>query len=498
MDFIIRLLTVLILYALWLQLFLLICSVQVTITALELAWRSTVRVVNCATALMYALRSPESWWLSGSNGTEGTLRWTVQAPPAEYEIVQVSEQAIKIPRANTLITMEPAENADVHSEDAMSTDEEVYDTERGNQGLVRPSTGDQNLSDDFRPQDEQRHHNADIWRNSEDVEMTDVTTEDLTPSAPMLSSHADITNPARLNVASLLPVDEARETVNGANQEDVEESKVEEDEEDRDDGNGAAEEKQEDFEKGDRDTEDGEHNIDEDDGGNEDAGAISDSRLDADIREVNSNNRDGPGLVHPTTGRRIFVRLPSQPNPQGSQSPRELTECPICCEMFPVAVRFKLRCDHSLCKSCVVQCIKKGLSNPKSFPPICLASFECQKPIDMKAARHLLSRDLRKKYDAVSEDWSRKYRINCATAGCHCMIPDESFVDNARFGKCRKCFEYTCRMCQQLKYKHRSKDSCPDPIPADTLLAAMDKDDVKRCPRCHHLIERPAGCSHMT
>ncbi|KAL9109766.1 MAG: hypothetical protein Q9227_005635 [Pyrenula ochraceoflavens] len=173
-------------------------------------------------------------------------------------------------------------------------------------------------------------------------------------------------------------------------------------------------------------------------------------------------------------------------------------KCPICFHDLATAERVKLLCEHTLCKYCVVQCVKTGLSGPKNFPPKCLVSFDCQELLDVEALKEILPADLTRRYHAVYNDWSQKYRVNCAEVGCHAQIPDKNFINSGIFGKCTRCENSTCRLCQRSRSEHSSEHACPEPLPVEKLLETMKGEDVQRCPSCRHLILRPEGCRHMT
>jgi len=94
----------------------------------------------------------------------------------------------------------------------------------------------------------------------------------------------------------------------------------------------------------------------------------------------------------------------------------------------------------------------------------------------------------------------------CAFPGCGSGqivsdIQDESNTGRNTFLRCHHCEQRSCahhrclwhteRTCEQYDHDARNSEEVG-------LIQYLEREDVKRCPKCHHGIEKDQGCDHMT
>jgi hypothetical protein len=164
-----------------------------------------------------------------------------------------------------------------------------------------------------------------------------------------------------------------------------------------------------------------------------------------------------------------------------------MRECVTCCEEKTEAETVKLQCDHIYCRSCMNTLFDTVLKDYKCFPAKC-----CQPITDLEAEHfvdtHVLARHHQIGIEMIDPDCTY-----CHQAGCSTYLP-QSTEGYGRFRKCPTCNLETCTACKSTKHKGK----CEDNKNAKTLQELAKKEGWECCPGCKILVERSAGCYHMT
>ncbi|KAK6923377.1 IBR domain [Dillenia turbinata] len=176
--------------------------------------------------------------------------------------------------------------------------------------------------------------------------------------------------------------------------------------------------------------------------------------------------------------------------------------CPIClCE---VDDRYQLEaCGHVFCRVCLLEQCESAIKNQDSFP-ICCASEKCRVPIYLADFRSLLSSEkleelFRSALGAFIARSEGTYRF-CPSPDCPSVY---KVAESGAAGEpfvCGACYVETCTRCH-LEYhpylsceKYREFKDDPD---SSLQEWCKDKDHVRCCPVCGHVIEKIDGCNHI-
>ncbi|KAF2002436.1 hypothetical protein P154DRAFT_430707, partial [Amniculicola lignicola CBS 123094] len=176
--------------------------------------------------------------------------------------------------------------------------------------------------------------------------------------------------------------------------------------------------------------------------------------------------------------------------------------CVVCCEDFFASEGIAACWEHFTCNSCGVMAFEVAMSNADTFPAMC-----CKEPgqlYNIELFEHLLDAEFVQRYQARLREYSvpEDLKVYCCNKECSAFFPPYSF-DNSDYcytlASCKKCKAITCVACKkQWDRGHRceseaERNKLPDWVPEYTAECRM-----KRCPKCHALIEHLEACNHMT
>ncbi|KAI0317229.1 hypothetical protein OF83DRAFT_168885 [Amylostereum chailletii] len=177
-------------------------------------------------------------------------------------------------------------------------------------------------------------------------------------------------------------------------------------------------------------------------------------------------------------GRHVLERLIERSIGEGS-FPQESGSCPICLDEASAPVQ--LGCQHIYCASCLRHLLKSAVS----FPLVCVGDdARCGRPIPVPVMRLFLPevsfRRLLEKAFAAYVEKHLKVIAYCRTPGCSQVyrVTPESAPATV---KCPSCFSAVCSSCHEEAHS-----------------SAKQHGRVKRCPGCSVLIEKVAGCDHVS
>jgi hypothetical protein len=183
----------------------------------------------------------------------------------------------------------------------------------------------------------------------------------------------------------------------------------------------------------------------------------------------------------------------------------EKETCPICTDEISCAEQ--LGCGHSYCSQCLQHYLESA-PHTKIFPLVCLGDEGgCKVPISIPEIRRFLQPQV---FQALVEVAFRAYLDQhtqelkfCTTPDCQ-QIYRHSPTDNSgtRTLQCPSCFSTICSACDEEAHEGMTCEERrihKDPAEQDRLFNEwVAENGGKRCPRCRSVIEKTAGCNHIT
>ena len=169
--------------------------------------------------------------------------------------------------------------------------------------------------------------------------------------------------------------------------------------------------------------------------------------------------------------------------------------CLICYKNYPDTYFLTIpTTQHKFCKNCVFSYLSQMIDSNQ------ILHIKC--PDDCAVV--LLGTDIESLLSEAPELYIRYIRLSktrqlsmnpnicwCVRAGCDQYIernPQKIHLT------CDKCFQEICFLCKNGWHGQRT---CEQAMNQELMMYIEDK-DVKRCPSCHHGIEKNNGCNHMT
>ncbi|KAG6026363.1 hypothetical protein E4U19_002676 [Claviceps sp. Clav32 group G5] len=185
--------------------------------------------------------------------------------------------------------------------------------------------------------------------------------------------------------------------------------------------------------------------------------------------------------------RRIDVIEDSRP-PVSSRS----AQCSTCLEDINSAKLSKLKCGHSMCRTCLRRVFNLSISDPQHMPPRC-----CQNHIPVKHVDRLFDHTFKKLWNRKFAESSTKNRIYCPSRKCGEWIrPANIRRENGRkVARCSRCSIKVCCLCNG---RWHGSQACSSDAETAKLLAQAKEEGWKRCFKCRALVELKEGCNHMT
>ena len=167
-------------------------------------------------------------------------------------------------------------------------------------------------------------------------------------------------------------------------------------------------------------------------------------------------------------------------------------DCPVCyCELENPIL---FGCGHSYCKVCFDLCISSALVN-RSFPICCVT---CNTKLDLTVLSRL------SKFDNLLSASVLSFVSKHPTSYAYCPTPDCPQIyplgPAGSISQCSECLAYICTFC---KTEWHEGISCVEIKELENPelrknAALMKQMGIKSCPQCKSLIEKTAGCNHMT
>ena len=177
---------------------------------------------------------------------------------------------------------------------------------------------------------------------------------------------------------------------------------------------------------------------------------------------------------------------------------RRLTRssCPVCFDEASLPVT--LACGHTWCKACFTDYLLASVDT-RTFPLKCLGDEgRCGAPVPAVIARDLLSSE---QFAKVTRASYLSYIHSHPSEFFYCPTPDcpQVYRGTAK-GTILQCPSCLVRICARCHIESHDGTACVDREREDQQLFEQwsRTRDVKQCPGCKTVIERIAGCNHIT
>lgn len=153
----------------------------------------------------------------------------------------------------------------------------------------------------------------------------------------------------------------------------------------------------------------------------------------------------------------------------------------------------RLKCGHSMCRSCLERIFKLSMTDPQHMPPRCCT----QDHIPLRHVDRLFDNAFKKNWNRKFAEYSTKNRIYCPSRRCGEWIKPANIrrEDGRKVARCSRCKTKVCCACNGRWHGH---SPCPNDPETARLLAQAKEEGWKRCYRCKALVELKEGCNHMT
>ena len=170
--------------------------------------------------------------------------------------------------------------------------------------------------------------------------------------------------------------------------------------------------------------------------------------------------------------------------------------CVVCAESCDAdfSITFPAPCGHSYCRDCLRTYIEKCCNDKEIFPPQC-----CRVRLPMNETVHnLLGQELADQFELMVAEYDDDDKVYCSNPRCSRYIrrsADGRENGSFRDVRCTACGHLTCRFC---KYPHHETRRCGPSLADDQVKALGAIHGWRACFRCKMMVERSAGCDHMT
>lgn len=187
---------------------------------------------------------------------------------------------------------------------------------------------------------------------------------------------------------------------------------------------------------------------------------------------------------------------------KGSSSEMECPSC-LCEALDPI----RMSCGHIYCSDCLIQMCEAEKTATREFRICCVKAInasgtECQRSFSLSELQEHLPAEA---FEAVLEKSFESYVSRHPGDFAYCQTPDCDQVyrisppdaGRPRIFTCKKCLVSVCTYCHN---SHPGKPCDKAKTVAKTILSGKTKKalGIKSCPKCSMLMQKRAGCNHMT
>ncbi|KAG9693876.1 hypothetical protein KCU95_g6173, partial [Aureobasidium melanogenum] len=165
----------------------------------------------------------------------------------------------------------------------------------------------------------------------------------------------------------------------------------------------------------------------------------------------------------------------------------ELTLCQACLERSPRSETLLAPCGDRYCTGCMTTLFENAILDEAMYPPRC-----CGQTITLDSVRSIITSDLAVTFTKKAMEFDTTNRTYCSNSACSQFIPNERINDDVAV--CDVCNQRTCSICKGSAHH----DDCPEDETTQLTLQLGDTQQWQRCNDCRSLVERSAGCNHIT
>lgn len=182
-------------------------------------------------------------------------------------------------------------------------------------------------------------------------------------------------------------------------------------------------------------------------------------------------------------------------------------DCVICRDSLP-KTQLVRPCDHYYCRACLAgQCLSLShmLCDANQYISFVTDWFQrvlrekpkkrprcCKRDLPVNLVAHQLGPVFSQAYRMFELELMTPNPLYCSSRKCAAFVPPSNIHGDV--GLCR-CGGRTCRHCRSQE--HRDK-LCAQDKETQKVEELGKRKGWKHCPKCQHMIERTAGCLHMT
>lgn len=178
-----------------------------------------------------------------------------------------------------------------------------------------------------------------------------------------------------------------------------------------------------------------------------------------------------------------------------------LRECAVCMEEADMDVMVQVPCLHWYCvedldsRSPSYVAFRVVLTDAGAFQNAFeeRRAFQCCRQDVPIAMLPILQPDFQWRYEYMVLEQRTPNPVYCANRNCGFFIPPENY-DEYDAVVCPFCNQPTCRICRQPGHD----GVCPEDIDMQTTVGLAQRRGWRRCPNCRNMVEKIAGCNHMS
>ena len=170
--------------------------------------------------------------------------------------------------------------------------------------------------------------------------------------------------------------------------------------------------------------------------------------------------------------------------------------CTICYLDFPKSSMVSLECGHEFCQTCVKSHVKNFMDhNLSTMIPKC-PNYYCKKQLKEEELFSFSSKSDKERYlnfqrnVKVVTDGHMRF---CPTPNCEHVIPIPVGCLSSKL-RCDKCAKDFCKDCG---FPWHEGLNCSELLKKEFGEWSLSK-YVNKCPKCRTIVEKAAGCQHMT
>ncbi|KAG5948817.1 hypothetical protein E4U53_006130 [Claviceps sorghi] len=197
----------------------------------------------------------------------------------------------------------------------------------------------------------------------------------------------------------------------------------------------------------------------------------------------------GPSRI---LGAMFGVSLGRHESVKQSGEVKKRVPCSTCLGDTNPAKLSKLKCGHSMCRTCLRRIFNLSVTDPQHMPPRC-----CQDDISLKHVDRLFDHAFKKTWNRKFAEYSTKNRVYCPSRKCGEWIKPAN-IRREHGRKVARCSRCSTKVCCSCNGPWHGAQACLNDAETADILAQAKEEGWKRCFKCKALVELKEGCNHMT